>query len=390
MSELESVGSSDYQVNATDQSLTDPDYPASQLAASFEKVAAQIVSREPFAHQTALKMLLALMSKGYDVSEFSAFVVQEIGSPDAASRDLANVFLSHYAVDCPDTAILAVNSLQRALTDYDPIIRARAIMTISSLKIREVLPQISDAVNQVIGDPSPYVKKAAAFAMVKACELEPNDIESYLPLIERLLADRSPIAFSGAIAAYWMLCPDNIELLHPHFRYICQNIQSFDSYAQCFILRSLTPYSRYCFKQPTISDEGEGDANFWDEESPKDLMTADHIAVIHAAKRLLSSPNSSVVLAAAAFLFYCAPSVHINAIARPLIRLLFDAPLVSVVSLTTILTIATTHAHIFLPHLGHFYVRSLDSDAVRLLKLRVLCALASPDNTDAIFRELSL
>ena len=38
-------------------------------------------------------------------------------------------------------------------------------------------------------------------------------------------------AFSGAIAAYWSLCPDNIDLLHPHFRRMCRDITKYDEYA---------------------------------------------------------------------------------------------------------------------------------------------------------------
>jgi AP-3 complex subunit beta len=86
----------------------------------------------------------------------------------------------------------------------------------------------------VIGDPSPHVKKAGAFAIIKTCELESGEIDTYLLHLQCLLGDSSPIAFSGAIAAYCNLCADNIEFLHPWFKSMCQNILKFGSYMQVF------------------------------------------------------------------------------------------------------------------------------------------------------------
>ena len=393
MSNLGAVGSGDYEVqeNAEAKKL-EPSGPAtleSQREQTLKQVAELIQSNELAAQTKAMKMLIALMSKGHNVVDFCPFVVQMVASRDPVTRQLAYVFLNHYAEEAPDVVMLSVNTFQRSLTDSDPIVRALSIKVMSSIKLKDNLPAIFDAVNQVIGDPSPYVKKAAAFAMIKACELEPNEIESYLPLIERLLADPSPIAFSGAIAAYWSLCPDNIDMLHPHFRYMCQNIMKFDEYAQLFIIRSLTIYSRYCFKNPEDEQVDESAAAFWDDGPQKDTLSGDHLMLIHAAKRLLQSPNSAVVLAAVAYLFYCAPVQHVTAVAKPLVRLLYDGATSSEIALTTILTIISVHQHVFVPHLSHFFVRKSDALIVKQLKLKVLCALASTSNAELILNELA-
>ena len=262
----------------------------------------------------------------------------------------------------------------------------------SSIRSREILPAVQDAISQVSGDPSPYVKKAAAFAIVKAAELaeDESETEVYLPILERLLADQNPIAFSGAIAAYWSLCPDNVEMLHPHFRYMCQNMRKFDPWAQVFALRSLTVYARYCFKNPSAEGEDESTAAFWDDSPQKDTISADLLLLISTAKKMLMSPNAAVVMAAVALIFYCGPSSQISVVARPLVRLLYDSQITAQLALAVIITIASQYGHIFIPHMSHFFVRRNDLNAVKKLKLKVLSLLASPANADQVLNELSM
>lgn len=392
MSNLGAFGSSDYAA-ATSSTPINPvtgEPAVSSQDSQIEEVSTLFRSTNFQDHTNALKILLALMSKGIDVVQFAPFVVQQVGAQDPNARQLAYVYLNHYADEAPEEVILSVNTFQRCLTDSDPICRALAVKVMSSIRSREVLPHIQEAVSQVIGDPSPYVKKAAAYAMVKAAELieDSSETEVYLPLLQRLLGDQNPIAFSGAICAYLYLCPNNIDLIHTHFRSICQNISKIDAWGQLFTLRALTIYARYCFKNPETLDEEDIGA-FWDDAGSKDSISADHLLLIHTAKKLLSSPNNAVVTAATQLLFYCAPPSHISSVARPMVRMLYDTQIMSQLALTSILTIATVHNHIFVPHLNHFFIRRNDITAVRNLKLCVLALLASQSNADMILGELS-
>jgi AP-3 complex subunit beta len=56
----------------------------------------------------------------------------------------------------------------------------------------------------------------------------------------------------------------------------------------------------------------------------------------------------------------------------------------------TILTIAGGYQHVFLPHLNHFFIKRGDPLPVKQLKLRVLCALATPANAESVMNELAL
>ncbi|KAH0786936.1 Adaptin N terminal region family protein [Histomonas meleagridis] len=397
MSALGSVGSSDYQEetgqssNLSIQSLPlgSGDSPETQREQTIQTIN-KLFQASGIKNQTiAIKMLLAMMSKGHDVGEFVPTVIPLVASPDLQLRHLCHIFLAHYADGGTEAFTLCVNTFQKSLTDTDPIIRATSLKILSSFNHKEILPVIQDAVNQVIGDPSPYVKKEVAFAIIKAAELDPNEIENYIPLIERIMKDQHPISFSGAIAAYWSLCPDNIKMLHPHFKFICTNITRFDEFAQVFIIRSMTLYTRYCFKNPETQTEDEANESFWDDNAAKETISSDHLLLVSSIKKLLNSLNPAVVLAAASYLYYCAPSTHVSSIARPLVRLLYEEPLVEELVLSAILTFAQSYHHIFIPHLNHFYVRKNDSPKVKSLKLELLSLLASHSSADNIMKELA-
>ena len=390
MSSLEAVGSTqindegqEFQHNLPEPKLNvDPN----DSISNFKKL---ISSVNPEDQKTALKMLLALMSKGNDASEFIPSIVQQAASSDLVTQQYASILLNHYAYKDPHGVFLSTNSFQRSLQDSDPSVRTLALKSITSIHHDENLPVISAAVNQVSGDTSPYVKKECAYAIIKAVEIDTNCVEEYLPILQRLLLDPSPISFSGAIAAYWSICPDNIEFLHPIFRPVLQNIHKYDCFAQIYILRSFTVYARYCFKDPTEEDEEDNTAAFWDESENTKSLSSDHLLLIHVAKQLLQSQNPGVVLAAVALLYYCGPKSHLQSVAKPLIRLLYDSPLIAEMALSTILTISASQPHIFIPHLNHFFIRKSDTSGVRTIKMRMLSLMASPANADLIMEELS-
>jgi AP-3 complex subunit beta len=390
MTALGSFGSSDFQTSLDESDPEKSSAPVivleDPLSTSLATIRQLIASGQSASAARAMKMLIALMSKGYDVAEFVAFAVQQVASSDAVPRQLAYVLLTHYAEEAPDSAMLSLNTFQRSLSDPDPLIRAQAVKALSSITLEDALPAIQSAVAQVIGDTSPYVKKAAAFAMIKAAEIHAEEIDSYLPHIERLLGDGSPITFAGAIAAYWCLCPDNIELLHCRFRFICQNLHKFDEWTQTITVRSMTIYARYCFRN--IRGDDDPTAEFWTDQT-NDLTSSDHLMLISAVKRLLSSPSPSVVVASVAFLVYCAPPFHLTAVARPLVRLLYESPAAAEVALAAVAAVAAVAPHVFVPHLPHFYVFQNDRLQVKALKLRVLSALASKSNAARILGELA-
>lgn len=394
MSHLGSFGSSSLFVEPkVEQNVYTPEPP--KVNPEEESVSAAeslFTSPNSADHTKGLMMLIAMMSKGLNVSEFAPLVIQEIASNDYLGRQLAYVYLNHYADEAIDFIVLSINTFQKSLQDSDPIVRALALKVMSTIRSREILPAIRDGIMQVAGDTNPFVKKVAAYAIIKAAEIseDESETEQYLPILERLLNDDSPISFSGAIAAYWTLCPDSFELLHKRFRWMCHNIDKLDAWGQIYSLRALTVYARYCFKNPSKVNEDESNAAFWDDSQEAENINPDLSLLLYAAKRMLMSQNAGVVLAAATLIYYCAPPSMMSCLARPLVRLVYDSQITAKITINFIITVASKYNHIFIPHLQHFYVRKNDIPQVKTLKLRLLSVLVLPANAKMVLSELSM
>lgn len=117
-----------------------------------------------------LKRLVALISKGRDVSAFLAPVLKCISTPSLEIRKLVYIFLLRYAEAQPDLALLSVNSFQRDLADPSPLIRAMALRVLSGIRVRMVAGITAMSIGRCAKDPNPYVRKIAALAIPKCFE----------------------------------------------------------------------------------------------------------------------------------------------------------------------------------------------------------------------------
>ena len=111
--------------------------------------------------------MLKLISKGRNVSEYFAQVVKNVASHNLEIRKLVYIYLLRYAEQEPDLALLSINTFQKDLTDANPLIRAMALRVLSGINVPMVGNIVILAVKKCATDPSPYVRKAAAFALIK-------------------------------------------------------------------------------------------------------------------------------------------------------------------------------------------------------------------------------
>jgi AP-3 complex subunit beta len=211
-SALGSIGSDDFRVlsEAPDKPKDPSPSFEGPLQTAISQLQPLITSGTLSGESRAIRLLIELMSEGHDVGEFCSFAAQLVASSDAPNRQLGHIFLTHYAEQQPEASLLSINRFQKALNAPDAMVPGNALRALSSIRLDDTLPAVQSAISNAVGDQSPYVKKCAAYAIIKAVDRSPGDTDSYLPFIERLLTDTSPIAFSGVIAAYWSVCPVSI------------------------------------------------------------------------------------------------------------------------------------------------------------------------------------
>jgi AP-3 complex subunit beta len=88
-------------------------------------------------------------------------------TPNQEIKKMVYIYLVHYAEVEPEAALLAINTLKKELSNTNQLVRANALRTMSSIRVRIIAQLVGLAVKQASTDSSPYVRKAAAHAVPK-------------------------------------------------------------------------------------------------------------------------------------------------------------------------------------------------------------------------------
>ncbi|KAL6049496.1 AP-3 complex subunit beta [Balamuthia mandrillaris] len=362
-----------------------------------------------------MKRLVALMSKGKDVSLLYPSVVKNVFCKNMQIKKLVYMYLVHYAELEPDPALLAINNFQRDMASDNPLMRALGLRVLSSIRLKVIVQVVVLSCKKAAKDTSAYVRKAAAQALPKVYSLEPEMLPDLIDILQLLLKDTSTMVIGSAMAAFNHLCPTRFDMLHPHFRKICHMLADVDEWGQTAILDALTKYGRTQFLDPNLrdsyqkqkkkkkqakkgSDEEDEESSSSDSssdegENPYDDamydMDPDHRLLLNAAAMLLRSRNAAVVMSVASLLYYLAPNEEAVKVGRPLTRMLRGTRELQYAILSNIASMAVTRPAMFQPFLLEFFVASTDPIFIRNLKLEILTCIANESNIHNILEELN-
>ncbi|KAJ3057314.1 AP-3 complex subunit beta-1 [Rhizophlyctis rosea] len=360
-----------------------------------------------------LKRLIAMISKGRNVSEFFPDVVKNVASASFEVRKLVYIYLLRYAEQEPDLALLSINTFQKDLSDKNPLIRAMALRVMSSIRVPVIASIIMLALKRGMADLSPYVRKAAANAIPKCYSLDPSQKEQLVELIEGMLKDNSTLVLGSVISSMCQVCPERVDLIHAHYRKLCKLLIDADEWGQVEILSLLLRYARQQFMDPNAGrdpsikpstpakasgafysdDEDSGQKTREASQSKRDskaqhvVLDPDHELLLRSCKPLLFSRNPAVVISVVKICFYLAPIEECQQPAKALLRILRSSREESYVALLTIVTIAQQHPDLFRPYIRHFYVYAGEPACLRDVKLEILGLLATEANVTTVLRE---
>ncbi|KAI7867090.1 adaptin N terminal region-domain-containing protein [Spinellus fusiger] len=358
-----------------------------------------------------LKRLIAMISKGRDVSEFFPDVVKNVVAQNIEVRKLVYIYLLRYAEQEPDLALLSVNSFQKDLSDKNQIIRAMALRVMSGIRVPVISPIVLLGIKKCATDSSPYVRKTAAHAIPKCYSLDPTQKEALVDIIATMMKDRSTITLGSTLMAFNELCPTRFDLIHPCFRKLCSVLDECDEWGQMAILGVLLRYGRHQFLNPnpqtqqnssstmttiTTRQNRRGfysDTSDDEQEVPRAIDTADtldpdHDLLLKSCLPLFQSRNSGVVLAVARLFYHLAPAAQANTMARPLLRLMRSHRELQYVVLSNIAAMAKTRPFMFQSSLQQFYAQSSEPVFIRNTKLDILTSIATETNIEMLLNEL--
>jgi AP-3 complex subunit beta len=344
---------------------------------------------------------------------FFSHVIKNIASPSLQIKKLVYIYLLQHAEHEPDTALLSINTIQRSLTDQNPQLRALALRVMSGIRVPVISQIVSLGIKRGAGDMSPYVRKAAALAIPKCYQLDPNTEPQLLDYLSMLLADKQFFVAGAAVAAFLDMCPDRLDLIHPHYRSLVRKLADMDEWGQLATLRLMVKYARKCFPKRTrkirkpvaegSSIKPKGTKGFYDEESDSEesaepeyeeiaVLDPDLELLLNACKLLLQSRNSAVVVAVARTYLYLGTPTYMSLAIGPLISLLRTSGDIKHVALYNLVQVCLTYPQSFVNYYTHFLVRSTDPPHIWGLKLELLTLIfphASPRLQSLILAELS-
>lgn len=151
---------------------------------------------------------------------------------------------------CRELALLAINSFQRDLSDPNQLIRGLALKVLCGIRVREIVQIQIMSVKKCASDSSPYVRKTAAHSVGKIFQLDMDTKSELVEIVDRLLSDKTTAVLSSAVAAFNEICPDNLTLLHPHYRKLCHLLADLDEWGQIQAMTLLSRYARTQFLNP--------------------------------------------------------------------------------------------------------------------------------------------
>ncbi|KAG9045037.1 AP-3 complex subunit beta [Tulasnella sp. UAMH 9824] len=336
-----------------------------------------------------LKRIIAMISKNRNVSAYFAQVIKNVASPNLEIRKLVYIFLLRYANVEPDLALLSINTFQKDLADSNPLIRAMALRVLSGIPVASIGSIVAAAIRKSAADSSPYVRRTAALAIPKCYNLDTTHLPVLMQTLSTLLKDRSPLAIGSVVIAFNAICPDRLELLHPHYRRLCRMIVDADEWGQVQLLELLTRYARKMLSRPPSESAPDelSDANTEKTSHESHELDPDLELLLTSASPLLKSRNPAVVMAVSRTIYYIAPVKERQKFVLPLLRLLHSSQEVERVTLENLRVIAQASPEMLRPHIPRLYIRSSDRTQVKQVKMRILVALTTPDNAQDMLRE---
>ncbi|KAF5231628.1 hypothetical protein FAUST_9190 [Fusarium austroamericanum] len=333
-----------------------------------------------------LRRVIAMMYRNHKTLPFFSSVVKNVASPNIEIKKLVYIYLIHHAEQEPDLALLSINTIQKSLSDQNPQVRALALKTMSGIRVPVISQIVSLAIKKGVADMSPYVRKAAALAIPKCHRLDPSQAPQLIENLSTLLGDKQYYVAGAAVSAFLEICPDQIDLIHKHYRALIKQVVDMDEWSQLATLRLMTYYARKCFPrkskspdEPTETVQEQKVDDFYGEsrqgnrgQGSSSVLDPDLALLLNGIRPLLQSRNAGVVVAVTRCYVDIGTPEYVKQAIGPLIALLRGAQDIQQTALFNIVSVCLIRPADFVKYASHFLVRATDTAPIWELKLEIL------------------
>lgn len=163
-----------------------------------EELRVELLSKKDKSHarkKETLKKIVANMTIGHeDMSSLFPAIIECMALPVIEIKKMCYLFVMNYARLKPEGSQHALRYLLQDLESPNPLLRALALRTISTVHVKEYVENLIEPLQQLLKDSDPYVRKTAAIGVAKLHGHDRKQIEM-TPLItgvRDLLRDSNP------------------------------------------------------------------------------------------------------------------------------------------------------------------------------------------------------
>lgn len=276
-------------------------------------------------------------------------------------KKLVYHYLSYYAKEKSDLALLMVNTLAKDFGDGNPMARGLALRTMTSLQIPYLLEHILPRLKQGLMDVNAYVRKTAALGCAKLLPIASEQIVTP-PILERLhilIDDLDPQVSSNALSALEEMLKDQggVQMTETRVLSLLQRFGSYNAWSRAQVLSLVLKYS------PSSQEEV--------------------LAVLNLLDGALRTSSVTVVLSIAnLFLKYTSrfPDIHRAVYSRlkdPLVSLTTAANNeTTYVALSHLLVLVQRQPEVFADLQRRFYLKQSDPTYLKSVKIELLLAIS--------------
>lgn len=351
-----------------------------------------------------MKCVMALIARDEDGTPYFADVVKNVTLTNPRVRALVLIYLQKYAENEPDTALLLINSIQKALGDKKPNARAASIRTLGGIRIPEIASLLVLCIKRTASDSLPQVRAATALAIGKAYEIEGINNVQLTQHLYGLLSDLSPVVVGAAIKVYYKLKPQLEKLLakrawapiHANFRRYTRIIADLDEWSTSFLIDILSEYARRFLPRPTlVRKDGSSmplPETFAEFPASYTLEMDSDVEMFIKCLAPLSSASDIIILSAIKGLTVVGTPEHIEEFGFASVLIKIATRLSSLPSklcaLEVVLMLALAFPRLFEKSYPKFFLFPQDTLEVATVKLTILLAVFSDSSARSILREL--
>lgn len=123
---------------------------------------------------------------------------------DEVMKKMIYFYLTTYAEDNADLAIMAVNTFKKDCKHTSSKIRGLALRNLCSFKSSDYVNNVLPVIRELLNDFEPYVKKTAIMGLLKVFYVEPATIlqdDALINILSTLIKDSDPLVSVNAFLA---------------------------------------------------------------------------------------------------------------------------------------------------------------------------------------------